>query len=267
MLVGVLVAVAAIGAAVVVVAPRGLERNAAAPAPSGPPVAQATPPGGAPVALSPTPGPTPWPAPAVAATAAPHAPAVRPPVTPAPSTAPAAAAHAPPPPPPPSPAPPPPLEGGIWDTGFENGSGLLAWEAAYDPGGGTIVPAIECAPAAVAPHSGSCYLEVTATTPASSVAARVPDPPLAGQRYRMTMWLRCHGAASAVAVVTFQDRYGAGGGSSQAANSGPLTLGGAWRQVTLTLTAAENGSFLEAELFLNPGAGIDMDDVSFAGPF
>ena len=263
-----LVAIAAIGAAVVVVAPRGLGQNAAATAPSAPSAPRATPSSGAPVALSSTPGPTPWPAPSVVATAAPRTPAVRPSMTPASTTAPSGAPRPVPTAPPlPSPPPPPPLEGGIWDTGFENGSGLLAWEATYDPGGGTIVPAIECAPAAVAPHSGSCYLEVTTTAPSSSVAARVPHPPLAGQRYRMTMWLRCHAAASAVVVVTFEDRYGAAGASAQAANSGPLTLDGAWRQVTLTLTAAVNGSFLEAQLFLNPGAGIDMDDVSFAGPF
>ncbi|HET9050748.1 MAG TPA: hypothetical protein VFO60_03540 [Candidatus Dormibacteraeota bacterium] len=259
-LAGLLVALAAIGTAVVVIAPRTLggsgptAQQTAAPSGSAPPAA------GTPAATDALRTPSP----ATSPTAGPSSsPTPSPTAAPRRSPAPSPSAR---PTPRPTIQPPGPLDGGRWDTGFEGGSSG-GWTAGYNPKGATITTAVYCGSSAPVPaHGGSCLFEAGTTATPSSVVQPLAHTTTAGQSYRVTLWIRCRVAATALVIVALESRTGPAGPANPGVNSGVLTIGAAWQQVTLTLTVAAAGS-LGTEVYFNPGAGVDVDDVSYLGPF
>lgn len=197
---------------------------------------------------SPTPEATPTPSPVPSATPEPLAPpAAIPP--PAPTPAPA-------PPPPPTPVPYRFVNGGAFNTSFEDG-GSDGWAPLE---GGTNIAVYQSASYA---QDGHWWMETNVPTPAHSLYKDIAYAPIGGVSYRLTIWFRAPGNYTFGGTLAMWAIGCPDGNESGSANF-IATING-WTQVSATATYNSGCKSMRLQVYEGTtGLNLDLDNESLS---
>jgi hypothetical protein len=114
-------------------------------------------------------------------------------------------------------------------------------------------------------HDGAGFLEMNTSTPGGSVAQDVPVPPLPGQSYSFSVWLRAAPGVNSVSGTVAL--WGLGGTPESGLTN--FTVGPAWMLVTAPLDVQSAGhTSLRAEIYMQTtGANLDADGATLRQGF
>jgi Protein kinase domain len=177
------------------------------------------------------------------------------------AAAPAPAQAAPAPAGPPAPAPPPanlgpggtPLDGGKWNTGFEQ-STTGCWSVPAATGGVTLSLGHNH------PYRGGSYLEGVGSSQFSTISCAITTPVVANRTYVLSLFVRSPKPYTGDIEIAGRDTAD----NLVSQQRSRFTAGAQWRMIMVSSTLAFPGRGLYGYVYLKtPGVPLDIDEVAW----